>query len=96
MLKVNKICLAKDIALRLWLWYLWIDLILYVHFGLVIFVFGPFGALLGPGMLGTSQDCLQQISKSATLPLPAWGVLPQPTKAKVSWTNPCIGKIAKI
>ena len=69
MLKVNKICLAEDITLRLWLWHFWVDLIPHVRFGPVIFVFGPSGALLGPGMLGTLQDCLQQISYTASASL---------------------------
>ena len=61
MLKVHKVCSAGDTALKLELWLLWIDLILHVSPGLVFFIFLPLAALPGPGMMGTSLDCLQQI-----------------------------------
>ena len=82
MLIVYKKFCVEDITLGLWLWLLWNNLILHVRSGLVFFVFLLLAALPGPGMMGTSSDCLQLISKSAKLPLPVWGVLPHPTKAK--------------
>ena len=50
MLNVHKICLAGDIALRLWLWLLWCPLVRTIRPGPVSIVFGPSEAFSGPGL----------------------------------------------
>ena len=84
MLKVHKICLAVDIALRLWLWLLWCPLVRTVRPGPVSYVFGHSGAYSGPALGTPFLQLISQSANAAITSLPVWGVLPHPKNAKVS------------
>ena len=95
MLKVHKICLAVDRALKLWLWHLWVDFIFRVCFGPVIIIFLPLAALLGPGMMGTSLDCLQTPANQLCCLYQSGEFCPNPQKPKLPEQTPALVKLPK-
>ena len=88
MLNVHKICLAEDIALRLWLWLPWCLLVRTVRPSPISNVFDPPGAFSGPAVGTPFFQLISQSANAAITSLPVWGVLPHPQKSQSFLNKP--------